>query len=62
MQGKGVYPEGIASGYFGQITKNALIKFQEVYATEILYPERLNKGTGSVGGKTRAKMNQLLGK
>ncbi|MDD4990314.1 MAG: peptidoglycan-binding protein [Candidatus Pacebacteria bacterium] len=50
-QGEAVYPQGIVSGYFGILTKAAVIKFQEKYAIP---------STGYVGALTRAKINQLL--
>jgi peptidoglycan hydrolase-like protein with peptidoglycan-binding domain len=40
------------SGYFGKITKNAVIKFQEKYSSEILESVGLIKGTGFVGPST----------
>lgn len=61
-QGKDIYPEGIISGFFGQLTKNAVIKFQEKYGSEILSPSGFSKGTGIVGNFTRAKINALLAK
>jgi ABC-type transport system substrate-binding protein len=54
-----VYPEGEVTGYFGNKTKEAVIKFQEKYRKEILEPLGLEKGNGEVRGKTREKLNQV---
>ncbi|HDZ54751.1 MAG TPA: hypothetical protein ENI19_03010, partial [Candidatus Nealsonbacteria bacterium] len=61
-QGQEIYPEGIVSGWFGPLTKKAVIRFQEKYALDILSHWGLTKGTGYVGPKTRVKMNEILGR
>jgi len=61
LKSQGVYPEGLVTGNFLDLTQSAVIRFQEKYATEILKPLNLEKGTGYVGPATRAKINQLLG-
>ena len=58
---KKVYPEGITSGWFGPLTKQAVIRFQEKYATDILAPQGLSRGTGIVDALTRKKLNELYG-
>lgn len=45
--------------YFGQATKQSLIKFQEYYRSEILTPSNLTKGTGYFGPATMRKVNGL---
>ncbi|MEK7104278.1 MAG: peptidoglycan-binding protein [Patescibacteria group bacterium] len=52
QQGADIYPQGIVSGYFGSLTKTAVIKFQKKYSI---------MATGYVGVLTRAKINQILG-
>lgn len=59
-QGTGIYPSGYITGNFGSLTRNAVIKFQEKYASEILAPFGLSSGTGYVGSQTRIKINQML--
>lgn len=60
-RGKEIYPEGLVTGFFGILTQKAVLRFQEKYASEILIPLGLKKGTGFVGSSTRSKINQLLG-
>ncbi|MEA3296050.1 MAG: peptidoglycan-binding domain-containing protein [Patescibacteria group bacterium] len=59
-QGDDIYPEAIVSGWFGPLTKRAVIKFQEKYKQEILSPYNLENGTGFVGKTTRAKLNEII--
>ncbi len=54
------YPEGLVTGNFYHLTRQAIIRFQEKYAEEILEPAGLSVGTGYVGPRTRAKLNELL--
>ncbi|GAH71285.1 unnamed protein product, partial [marine sediment metagenome] len=54
-----VYPEGLVTGIFDSLTEEAVKKFQEKHAEEILGPQGLSEGTGFVGPTTRAKLNEL---
>ena len=53
---------GNETDFFGELTKKAVIKFQELHASEILYPFGLKSGTGFVGAATRLKFNSLMEK
>jgi uncharacterized repeat protein (TIGR01451 family) len=56
-----VYPENVpATGYFGYITLNSAVAFQEKYQKAILSPQGLLQGTGYVDEATRLKLNELL--
>jgi hypothetical protein len=59
-QGSAIYPEGFVTGNFGELTKAAVIRFQEKYSSDILVPANLEKGTGFVGELTRQKINSLF--
>ena len=50
---------GNETGYFGSLTKEAVIRFQEKYSAEILAPAKLSQGNGYVGSYTRNKLNAL---
>jgi len=58
-QGADIYPAGIVNGVYGPLTTEAVAKFQEKYAEEILQPFGLTNGTGIVGLKTILKINSL---
>lgn len=48
---------GQETNYFGQLTKSAVIRLQEMYRSTILNPIGLHSGTGFVGSQTRAVIN-----
>src|SRR3989338_5518615 len=49
---KTIYPEGLATGYYGPATRNAIIRFQKKYGIEPV---------GYVGPQTRKKLNEIYG-
>lgn len=48
---------GGETDYFGSLTFQALIRFQDAHTAEILAPLGLSKGTGFLGAATRAYVN-----
>jgi len=46
-----IYPEGLVTGYFGALTRNAVKRFQKIAGLEQV---------GQVGPKTLSKINELL--
>lgn len=46
---------------FDEYVASAVVQFQEKYASEILAPFNLKRGTGYVGPSTRKKLNALYG-
>ncbi len=48
------------TNHFGQKTKDAVMRFQSLHASEVLTPAGLTQPTGNVGTYTRAKINSML--
>lgn len=55
----GVYPEAILSGYYGELTEQAVKRFQKKYGI-ISYGSSNTTGYGRVGWSTLAQLNQLF--
>ncbi len=53
---------GQETAYYGEATRAAVIRFQELYAVQILHPLRMTTGTGNFFGNTRAFVNELTRK
>lgn len=50
---------GNETSFFGLKTKDAVIRFQNIYAEKILYPAGLSQGTGVVGQRTLDFLNTI---
>ncbi len=50
---------GRETSSFGTLTRQAVIRFQTKYASDVLYPAGISFPTGVVGAMTRAKLNSL---
>ncbi len=59
-QGEEIYPEGLVTGNFLSLTRDAVARFQELHKNEILAPLGLTSGTGYVGPSTRSFINDLI--
>ena len=59
-QGSSIYPERLVTSNFLSLTQQAVVRFQEKYASEVLVPLGLERGTGYVGNMTRNKINQMI--
>ena len=55
-----LYPEGLVTGYFGQLTQRAVQRFQSAYGI-VSSGDPATTGYGLVGPMTRAKLNELIG-
>lgn len=59
----GLFPTNqVPTGYFGNVSKEAVNKFQLAYKDEILIPAGLTQPTGIVGTGSRNKLNNLINK
>jgi hypothetical protein len=56
----GLGSPGFETSFFGAKTKEAVMRFQELYRTEVLTPGGFASPTGYVGARTRAKLNNIL--
>ena len=56
----GLGSPGNETEYFGALTKNAVMRFQQKYVNEILAPAGLSRPTGFVGTRTRAALRRLI--
>ena len=55
---KEVYPEGLATGFYGPLTQKAVLKFQLKHG---VVKSEAELGAGRLGPKTRAKLQEVFG-
>jgi len=53
---------GQETDFFGNLTRTAVLKFQQKYASEVLHPLGIFTPTGFVGERTRVKLSSLSSK
>jgi len=56
-----IYPEGLTTGYFGQLTEKAIQRFQSKYGV-VSSGTSQTTGYGLVGPKTRLKLQEIFEK
>lgn len=54
-----IYPEGLVTGYFGSLTRQAVMRFQETYGI-VSSGTAASTGYGRVGPTTLAKINSIM--
>lgn len=54
---KEIYPDGLVTGYYGALTKSAILKFQLKYG---VVKSASDQGAGRLGPKTRAKIKEVF--
>ncbi|MDE1944795.1 MAG: peptidoglycan-binding protein [Patescibacteria group bacterium] len=61
IAGAGAGSPGSETLYFGQLTEQAVERFQEKYADYVLFPLHLYAPTGYAGKATRKELNAICG-
>ena len=58
-QDKNIYPEGLATGFYGSLTRAAVRRFQLKHG---VIKNTSDQGNGVTGPRTRAKLAEIFGK